>query len=342
MRNLTLIIPGLFGPDAHFSDDYIPALPVLETLLSHSQHQKNNISSYHRTLAGLMGFANEMNKDVPVAAITRTIDNDNDNSGIWLRADPVHLSPDRDGLILMDSFVLGLTQHDALVIADEVNKVIGKFGWTLEVPYEDRWYINLDVELDIITTELTSVVGCDIAGHLPLGNDSARMHSLMNEIQMQLHAADINQLREKNGELSVNSVWFWGMGQIKDIPKANYATIFSNDIFVQSMALMTSTPCSPVPQHLLGLQENCMHDDDVLVVLPQCLAPSQYQNLQLWDQALLLLEGSWFEPALEWLQQGKLKNLRIKSDANDFQINRLALKKFWRKSTTLGHYRKNL
>jgi hypothetical protein len=77
------------------------------------------------------------------------------------------------------------------------------------------------------------------------------------------------------------------------------------------------------------------------VVLPQCQAPSQYQNLQLWHKALLLLENSWFEPALEWLQKGKLDNLRIISDAHEFQLHRFGLKKFWRKPVGIGHYRTN-
>jgi hypothetical protein len=339
MQNLTLVIPGLFGPDAHFSDDYIPALPALETLLSRAQYTKRNFSAYHRTLSELMGFDNELEKDVPVAAITRAIDNDNDTNGTWLRADPVHLSPDRDGLILMDSFVLNLSQHDALAIADEVNKVLGEYGWTVEVPYEDRWYIRINHELDIATTELTSVVGCDIAAYLPQGKESARFHSLLNEIQMQLHASDINQLREKNGELPINSVWFWGLGKIEVIPEPVWSAIFSDDVFAQSVAQITGTNCYSVPQHLLGIQEKCGEKDDVLVVLPQCLSPTQYQNLQLWNKALLLLEGSWFDPVLDWLQQGKLNNLRIISDVHDFQLNRYALKKFWRKSTSIGKYR---
>jgi hypothetical protein len=339
MHNLTLVIPGLLGPDAHFSDDYIPALPALETLLSRARHTKSNFSSYHRTLSGLMGFDSEPEKDVPVAAITRAIDNDSDTHGRWLRADPVHLSPDRDGLILMDSFVLSLSQHDALAIADEVNKVLVEYGWTVEVPFEDRWYIRINDELDITTTELASVVGCDIAGYLPQGKDSARFHSLLNELQMQLHAADINQLREKNGELPINSVWFWGLGKIGVVPDPIWSAIFSDDIFTQSVAQMTSTNHYSVPQHLLGIQEKCGEKDDVLVVLPQCLSPTQYQNLQLWNKALLLLEGSWFEPAMNWLQQGKLNNLRIISDAHDFQLNRFAMKKFWRKSIAIGQYR---
>jgi hypothetical protein len=340
MRSLTIVAPGLLGPDVHFSDDFIPQLPALETLLSRSRHTQVRRREYHRTLAGLMGFEIEPDKDVPVAAVTRIVDNNHDASGTWLRADPVHLSPDRNGLILMDSFILNLSQHDALAIAAEVSKVIAEYGWKIEVPFEDRWYIRIDEELDLTTSELSSAVGFDIVGYLPRGRDAARLNKLLNEIQIHLHAADINQFREKNGELPVNSVWFWGMGSLDEIPEPAWSAIFTNDVFASSLAELTDTACFHVPQHFLGIQENSGGEGDVLVVLPQCQAPSQYQNLELWHKALLLLEGSWFEPVLEWLQQGKLKKLRIISDTHEFQLNRFGLKKFWRKPVAIGHYRK--
>ena len=342
MRNLTLIIPGLLGPDAHFSDDYIPALHSLEVLFARSRYSQNLTSSFHKILAEVLGLEVDADKDVPVAAVTRIIDDNTDCGGIWLRADPVHLSPDRDGLILMDSFILGLSQHDALAIAADVNKVIADEGWMVEVPYEDRWYIKLENELDIITSELPDVVGEDISSHLPKGPDSAKFNNLLNEIQMQLHVSDINQLREKNGELPVNSVWFWGMGSLEIDPDPIWNVIFSDNVFTRSLADLTATRCHSVPQHFIATQEYCNENDDVLILLPQCQAPAQYQNLQLWQKALLLLEGSWFEPVLEWLQNGKLKNLRIISDAHDFQLNRFGLKKFWRKPVAIGHYRKGV
>ena len=339
MRSLTITIPGLLGPDARFSDDFIPRLPALEILLSHSHCTQLQHPQYHRNLAGLMGFDIEPGKDIPVAAVTRIVDNNHDASGIWLRADPVHLSPDRDGLILMDSFVLNLSQHDAVAIAAEVNKVVEVYGWKIEVPYKDRWYIKVNNDLEITTSELCAVVGNDIVSHLPRGKGSFRFHNLLNEIQMQLHNADINKLREKNGKLPVNSVWFWGLGSLDKIPEPTWSAIFSNDVFANSLAELTDTPCYPLPQHFLGIEDNFEDRRDVLIVLPQCQAPSQYQNLQLWNKALLLLESSWFSSILEWLKQGTCNNLSLITDRHNFQINRFSLKKFWCKSVPINHYR---
>ena len=341
MHSLTLLVPGLLGPDVRFTEDYVPDVPALKLILARADHTQYRNRGVHQSMARLMGLDQDHSRDVPVAAITRLEDNEHDARGLWLRADPVHLSPDRDRLVLMDSFVLNLSQHDALAVANEVNQVISVHGWTVEVPYEDRWYIRLDEELAISTTELSGVVGQDISGYLPVGEDSSMMHTLLNEIQMQLFSADINRVREEKGELPVNSIWFWGMGELPVPPRKHWSVIFTDDIFTRSLAGLTGIPCHPVPQHVLGIQELCGDDDEVLVYLQHCQAPTQYQNLDLWYQALILLEGTWFDSLLQWLREGKLDRLRIICGTHDFRINRLKLKKFWRKPVSITNYKIN-
>jgi hypothetical protein len=165
------------------------------------------------------------------------------------------------------------------------------------------------------------------------------LHTLLNEIQMHLFSSDINRMREEKGELPVNSLWFWGLGELPEPPLKRWSVIFSDDIFTRSLAGLTGIPCYPVPQHLLGLQEICDANDDVLVYLQHCQAPAQYQNLDLWAKALLLMEGAWFESLLQWLRDGKLNRLRIICDDHDFQLNRLKLKKFWRKPVSITNYK---
>jgi hypothetical protein len=341
MQNLTLVIPGLFGPDTLYSDDFAPTLESLELLLARADHTQNLSSSCYRSLCELIGLALDPGLDVPVAAITRVVDDNEDASGIWMRADPVHLRPDRDSLILMDSFVLRLSQHDALAIATEVNKVLADKGWIIEVPFEDRWYIRLDKIPDIRTVELPAVVSKNISACMPQGRDSAGLITLLNEIQMQLHECDINQLRESKGELPVNSVWFWGAGQMPGNFTANFTAVFSNDVFARGLALKGGLPCHPVPADIGAIIDASGKQDSALLLLQHCEAPAQYQNLRLWHEALLLLEQFWFKSALQALRKGRIQNLAIVSAGNTFVINRLGLKKFWRKNLPVGYFRES-
>jgi len=339
MRNLTLFIPGLLGPDTHYSDDFAPRLDALEMLLARSEHNRQLSPSLYRSLCELSGMDLDQDLDVPVAAITRMIDDNDTPRGTWLRADPVHLRPDRDGLVLMDSFILGLTQHDALAIAAEVNKVLATYGWVLEVPYEDRWYIRMEEAPFLSTTELPLVVGKDIRRQLPQGADAKKFHALLNEIQMQLYTCDLNQLRESRGELPVNSVWFWGLGQLPGDCQWDWSVVFSDDIFVRGMARLTGASCHALVPDLRSLLDACADKDNALVVLQHCQAPAQYQNLLLWHQALELLEHAWFGPALDLLQHRKIQSIEIIGDGHRFTSGWLGLKRFWRNPVKLGQYR---
>ncbi len=340
MRNLTLLIPGLFGPDSNYAEDFAPELDALEMLLARSDHKADLPPSLYRALCGLTDIMLDPGRDVPVAVLTRLIDDNEPPHGSWMRADPVHLRPDRDGLVLMDSFILGLSRHDALAIAAEVNKVLAHHGLTLEVPYDDRWYIRMEEAPDLTTTELPLVVGTDIRRMLPQGADAWKFHAMLNEIQMQLYSCDLNQLRESRGELPVNSVWFWGTGALPDDFQWDWSVVFSDDLFVRGMATLTGSPCHPAPPDLWAVMDACARNDSALVMLQHCQAPAQYQNLMLWHQALEILEQAWFRPALDLLQKRRIRQLTIIADGHSFTTDWFGLKRIWRRSVPIGSYRK--
>ena len=339
MRNLTLFIPGLLGPDTHYSEDFAPGLNSLERLLSRSDHSPVS-PSWYRSLCELSGMTLDPDRDVPVGAITRLHDDNQHPEGNWMRADPVHLRPDRDGLNLMDSFILRLNQHDALAIATEVNKVLAAYGWVMEVPYEDRWYIKMDETTDLTTTELPAVVGKDIRHYLPKGHDAKKINNILNEIQMQLYSCDLNQLRESNGELPINSVWFWGAGKIPADIKLAWSVVFSDETFVRGLARRAGKPCHAVPAEFDSVLAACKDDDDVMIVLQHCQAPTQYQNLMLWHEALKLLEQNWFQQLPALLQKGNVCKLSIIGDGHRFTTSWMGMKRFWRKPVPIGNYRK--
>jgi hypothetical protein len=340
MRNLTLLIPGLFGPDSNYTEDHTPGLDALQTLLARSTHDTDISPSLYRALCGLTDIALDPGQDVPVAALTRLTDDNEPPKGTWMRADPVHLRPERDGLVLMDSLTLGLSRHDALAIAAEVNKVLSHHGMMLEVPSEDRWYIHLDEVPDLTTTELPMVAGRDIRRLLPQGIDARKFHTLLNEIQMQLYACDLNQLRERRGELPVNSIWFWGLGRLPDDFGWDWSVVFADDLFVRGLATMTGSPCHPVPADLSTLMDSCADDENALVMLQACQAPARYHNLMLWSQALEGLEQDWFRPALEQVQRRNISRLTILTEGQCFTAGWLGLKRFWRRSAPIVNYRR--
>ena len=142
MRSLTVFIPGLFGPDIKIHPDDLPSLPALDYFLTRGTHQTLEKKSPSTTLCALFGLFADEGRDLPIAAISRLSDDNQHPEGHWLRADPVHVSADRDGLILIDSHQFVLSQHDALALATDINQLLSPYALELEVPVSNRWYLK--------------------------------------------------------------------------------------------------------------------------------------------------------------------------------------------------------
>lgn len=338
MRNLTLLIPGLFGPKAAFTTEYIPQLDSLAFILGRARRRALPDEAFYRLAGRLLDLEPDPAGEIPAAAVTRLMDAAEPPQGYWMRTDPVHLSPDRDGLILIDSSQFVLNQHDSLAVAAEVGLVLREYGWNLEAPHSHRWYIHFDDKPDITTTDIAAAAGQDINHLLPVGTDAKQFHKLMNEIQMQLHGSDVNREREAKGEVAVNSVWFWGLGELPDVLERRWSIVYADNEFIKGLAVLSATPYRSVPDEITVILDNIPEKTELLVVLDDCHAPAQYQDLEQWRHVLLKLEKDWLAGLPEALGTGLLDEVSIVTPGSAFHLNRMALKKFWRRPKTLGFF----
>ncbi len=336
--SLTLFIPGLFGPSDGLSIDNIPRPPALELLLARAKRQKTFPSTFYTQLCGLFGLEKRAVQDLPVAAISRLIDDDERPEGIWMRADPVNLSPGRNGLILMDSSVFSLTQHDAIVLGASLQQLFTERDWKFEIPMATRWYIKLKDNPNITTTDIDKVAGGDVQHFMPEGKEKTRWGQLMNEVQMLLHDSEVNRDREERGEITINSLWFWGIGQLPEILNRKWSMLMSNDPVAQGLAMLSSTPFSCLPKTTEEITKNADMSSDVLVVLTAALSHCHYWDYPAWQETVAAIEQDWFNPILNAIHEGKLNKIMIITESNKFIINKRSLLKFWRRKKSLMNY----
>lgn len=331
MPKVTLYIPDLFYPSLQSSQDNRESLDSMECLLARAHKLERGVSSYYQTLCHLLNFDSTEDQDIPVAAVSRLVDAEERPEGCWMRADPVHLRADRDALVLFPLPPGSLTQHDALALAAEVREVIQIQGWEVEVPISDRWYIRSAPEPDVRTTELDQVIGRDIQGYLPAGNRATEWHRLLTEIQMQLHASEVNRVREQKGLLTVNSLWFWGMGELPDVFDRSWSAIYAEDVFLTGLCQLTSTPCFAVPDNLNKIMSELNGDDQVLVVM-------RARDLHTEHSPLSSLENNWFAPLRQQLSAGNIEHLTILTEQLELTLSKFELRKFWRRRKPYTHY----
>ena len=340
MRSLTVFIPGLFGPDIAIHPDDLPSLPSLNWFLTRglSQNIKQVSASY--TLCELFGLSANKEGDFPIAAISRLTDDNQHPEGLWLRADPVHVSADRDGLILIDNNRFTLNQRDALALAADINLLFEPYGISIEVPVPTRWYLRVNENYEIKTVPVDSIVGKDILPFMPTGDDRINVIQLMNDIQMTLHSSDVNKRREAEKQLPINSVWFWGYGELPKIINRNWSFISSDEILAKGLAMVAATPFEDLPESYSNSEDKGSSYNGLLV-LNSFQKFSYYHDLEGWLEALLSVEENWFTPLLTALKSKQLDQFTIRTELNEIKLDKMARYQFWKKNKILNDFKKH-
>lgn len=341
MRSITLFIPGLFGPDIAIHPDDLPSLPALNWFLSRGEHQAIEQISPSYTLCELFGLTSEQgqkNGDYPVAAISRLSDDNQHPEGLWLRADPVHVSADRDGLILIDNNRFTLSQRDALALAADINLLFEPYGISIEVPVPTRWYLRVHENYEIKTVPVDSIVGKDILPFMPTGDDRINVIQLMNDIQMTLHNSDVNKRREQEKQLPINSVWFWGYGELPKIIDRHWSFVASDEILAKGLSMIAATPFEDLPESYNDIEDKGASYNG-LIVLNSFQKFSYYHDLEGWLEALLSVESNWFMPLLDALKRKKIDQLTIRTEINSITVDKNCRYKFWKKHKTIHSFK---
>lgn len=293
---LHLAIPHLFSHLAEINESL--QLPHLDKLLAQSTRHDWQQIEFYETLFKLFNVPHE--KNLPTAAISRLIDMNDSENHIWLRADPVHLHADRDRVLLFDESTFELTQAEADQLITELNDFFVNDALFFTAPTPYRWYVRLPRFPELVTSPITHLVGRDIHKHMPRGRDQMTWRQRLNEAQMLLYQSDVNVAREQRGALSVNSVWFWGLGTLPEAPPPRWVEVWSEDTVTQGLAKLTQVPYTAPSKHLL----NNLKSGDYLLTFTTGMKTD-------WERWANELEQVWFKTIYQMLQNRQLAKVWI-------------------------------
>ena len=80
-----------------------------------------------------------------------------------------------------------------------------------------RWYAAHESLVDLPCASIDRVVGRNVDRWLPEGRPARLLRRLQNEVQMLLYSHPLNDAREAQGALPVNSFWLSGCGRRQDV-----------------------------------------------------------------------------------------------------------------------------
>ncbi len=212
---MLVLVPQLF-PSRRLLDVAAQGLrlPALESVLARGTPVGFCEDGLEAALCQRLGIQKQ--QDWPVAPVALQADGGAPGSDWWLRADPVHLAVMRDRIVLGDNAMLRLGQDEADALAASIAAHFGaEFSPQPLRPL--RWYLRLPQPPQLETTPLSCATGREVGPLLPRGAEALSYRTLMNELQMLLHAHPVNLAREARGELPVNSLWLWGGGTLPEV-----------------------------------------------------------------------------------------------------------------------------
>lgn len=287
-------------------------------------------------LFALFGIDAPSDGDLPAAAVTRVVDMNVIDGEWWLRADPVHLRPERDRLILLDAQLVPIGAEEAQALVAEPHADVRRRGLGAQGTASGPVVSPAAARAASRHHTLGDVVGRDIHAHLPRGEAGPAWRSLLNEMQILLHTARANESREARGELAINSVWFWGGGRLPAVPPASWARVHSSEPLALGLARLAGIPSAPVPARFADLR---LGEGRTLVVLDGVRPAAQYREPRNWQEAIQRVERDWIAPVYEAVRAGALAEATLcADDSRLFRLSGRGARRWWRRRRPLEAY----
>ena len=342
---LTLLVPELIWPEPDDRDifDGLDS-PALDSLLARSRLARRPPQSFEATLSDTFTHP----EGAPYAAfrlIGEAQDAVDADECSWICCDPVHLRFHQENLILAEMGHFGISFDEAQALVEALNTHLANIGHFHAFTAE-RWYLQLTDTLlldGFDAPPLSTVAGRRIERLLAESTQAKGMRKLFNEIQMILHAHPINQQRENEGRMTINSLWLWGAGKLP--PRADGASpshfdgVWSHTPLARGLARFASIPTHQLPLDAAKFLENAAPGTRHLVVLEDLLGPVQYEKREDYRNALTQLEEHWFAPLQKQLSAGKISQLRIEASTAYatlyWECTRSSQWKFWKRPQAL-------
>ena len=271
-------------------------------------------------------FSLKLVQDYPIAAISALAEDINVGNSFWLRADPVHLLLQRDCFSLAGPVPLLVNEEHSLTIIASLNQHFNQVGLNFCIGKSGAWYLRCNEFVQIQTTLPSVAMGKNVHHFMPQGIDATNWIALLNEVQMLLHQHPVNEEREANGQIAVNSIWLSGGGiNVISKPRKNDVDlIIANNIFYQGLAKWSGLPYQSIPENL----------NEVFL--------SNYDHVRLQFPELDNLDDVWFCALLSELKRKKINklilNLGLYERSIKVEIEPLDCYKFWRTPKAVMHY----
>ncbi len=327
---VTLWLPELASIVQGAAETHLKSLklPALQTLLAKS----DGFSAAQDNFYDRGCYLFHQKSMLPIAATMASLAFKPISDDFWIRAEPVQMIADRDSLVMMPPQELALTDAELEALFNDFNQHFKQDGVQLEWGSHRDWYCRLPQVVDLTTTALTDAAYQNVKDLYPQGTVAQYWHQLINETQMLFYAHPVNEARRQNGQPEINSIWFWGEGQL--LPSQTVSrpetSLWSDHLYIKGLAnLAQSSVRSAVNNHQAWLEQKAEAVSDSHLIHYDVSA--ELETSQSLAELLIQLEQKWFAPLLQQVQQQQIHSLLLDfGGSKRYHLTPKHLKRFWR------------
>lgn len=323
---LHLILPGLLWPGkALHNATYDLDLPALSWMLGRGHLVWDAPWSLETRLCHSFGIDRA---EPPAAALRLLGSGGQPGTDLWLCADPVHLHIEK-GRMTFSGEMPAMTPEDIREIQAALAGHLAEAG-AFHVDERGCGYLRLKAPPGLRTVPPSAASG--EGSLLPQGEDAPLWRRLNNEAQMLLHALPLNARREEEKRPTLNSLWFWGAGDLPPRQPCTYDQVAGNHPLLAGLAAWAQQPLTALPASAAGLLESPARS--TLALIDTLQSPMRRFDAMDWAERLTGIERDWLQPLRQALRSGRLHSLRLTALGDeaslDVTLTRGAAWRFWR------------
>ena len=328
---IELVLPGLFDlPLVEIEPGISAQLNGLNRILRLATAVPNSafsIDAILRRMLTLESPSGEVTQGLPLAQAFASSSMRPPDRLLLFRA--VHLQPDLHSAIVVPIQHNDRNINDISIIINDL-KDLFKVDCDI-VSIGDGLYLMALHEFDAPShyPHLLSVLGKAANPYIEQSRENLSWYKLLNEMQMFMHQHDVNQQRQQQGLLPLNSLWFWGGGERPRQVDNRFAWSCDDPVLSR---FARSLECAIAPTRDIAELERSA---DALVVDLRLLELLKTGDASDIGPLLLELENNLLQPLLGALERDR-KRLYLRAGYDfDFELGPRAALKFWRRSSSL-------
>lgn len=236
---------------------------------------------------------------------------------VW-HADPVHLAPARDHLLLLPLDACPLTDSEADALLAAADEACAEHRARL-FRHGGAWFLQPETAWAIDAVPLASAAYRPLvheAPTLPRGADARRWSRLQNEVQILWAQHPVNVARAEEGYATANSLWLHGGGAWQTLPPTRFAQVHADDLSTRGLARAAGARLS-APTNAPG--------DASLIILEDAFAAARNHDWQDWHTAMQAIDTriASLPPTLDIVLAGATR-------VRGFAVARSDRWRFWR------------